>query len=86
MLNGQRLERVTNCKYRGMCISIHPTQSAVNYVKNICQARLKPLKELGNDGCGEGIPVLRTMYVSTVRSIIMLLLSLCPFHRKSYTH
>ena len=70
MLNGQKLEKVTNYKYLGMSISFHPTQSAVNYVKNICEARLKPLKVLANNGCGAGIPVLRTMYISTIRSII----------------
>ena len=70
MLNGQRLERVTNYKYLGMHIGFSSTQSAVNHVKNICKARLKPLKVLANNGCGVGIPVLRTMYISTVRSII----------------
>ena len=58
MFNGQRLERVANHKYLGMYVSFHSTQSAVNYVKNICKARLKPLRVLANNGSGVGIPVL----------------------------
>ena len=33
-------------------------------------ARLKPLEVLANRGTGAGIPVLRMVYISTVRSII----------------
>ena len=53
-----------------MYISFHSIQSTVNYVKNICKARLKPLKVLANNGCGVGIPILQTMYISIIRSII----------------
>ena len=42
----------------------------LNYVRNACVARLKPLQVLANRGNGAGIPVLRMMYISTVRSII----------------
>ena len=38
--------------------------------KNICKARLKTLKVLANNGYGVGIPVLRTMYIRTIRAII----------------
>ena len=58
MFNGQRLERVGNHKYLGMYVSFHSTHSAVNYVKNICKTRLKPLKVLANNGSGVGTPIL----------------------------
>ena len=69
-LNGQKIEKVSSYKYLGMYISFHNTKNEITYVKNICTARLKPLQVLANKGHGVGIPVLRTMYISTVRSII----------------
>ena len=41
-----------------VCMSAFTQLSAVNYVKNICKARLKPLRVLANNGSGVGIPVL----------------------------
>ena len=68
--NGIELERVNTYKYLGMYIGFYKSMDELNYVRNICISRLKPLQILANRGNGAGIPVLRMMYISTVRSII----------------
>ena len=68
--NGIELERVNTYKYLGMYIGFYKSMDELNYVRNICVARLKPLQVLANRGNGAGIPVLRMVYISTVRSII----------------
>lgn len=70
MINGQKLEKVNSYKYLGMYISFSKNSDEINYLRNVCLARLKPLQVLANKGNGAGIPVLRTVYISTVRSII----------------
>ena len=70
-MNGIRLEKVTSYKYLGMYVSFcNNVKDQIAHVKNICTARLKPLKVLSNRGNGVGVPVLRSIYLSTVRSII----------------
>ena len=69
-LNGEKLQKVSSYKYLGMHIGFSKTMDQINYVKNICTARLKPLRVLSNFGNGVGIPILRSVYLSTVRSII----------------
>ena len=68
--NGSVLEKVNTYKYLGMYIGFYKSMDEFNYVRNICVSRLKPLQVLANRGNGAGIPVLRMMYISTVRSII----------------
>ena len=70
MLNGTKLEKVCTYKYLGMHIGYTQSHEEINYLKNICTARLNPLRVLANKGNGAGIPVLRMVYISTVRSII----------------
>ena len=70
-LNGIKLQKVSTYKYLGMLVSFHNNaKNQITCVKNICTARLKPLKVLANKGNGVGVPVLRTVYLSVVRSII----------------
>ncbi|XP_066959236.1 uncharacterized protein [Macrobrachium rosenbergii] len=69
-LNGVKLERVTSYKYLGMYIGFGKIRDQITYVKNICISRLKPLRVLSNYGNGVGIPILRSVYLSTIRSII----------------
>ena len=70
LFNGRELERVNTYKYLGMYIGFSKSMDEINYVRNTCVSRLKPLQILANRGSGAGIPVLRMMYISTVRSII----------------
>ncbi|XP_068245305.1 uncharacterized protein [Palaemon carinicauda] len=42
----------------------------ITHVKNICTSWLKPLRVLSNHGNGVGIPILRSVYLATLRSII----------------
>ena len=70
IINGKQLENVTSYKYLGMYIGFNKTNDEINYLKNSCLARLKPLEVLANRGNGVGIPVLRMVYISTIRSII----------------
>ena len=54
-----------------MFVSFHNNvKDQIAHVKNVCTARLKPLKVLSNRANGVGVPVLRSVYLSTVRSII----------------
>ncbi|XP_068204845.1 uncharacterized protein [Palaemon carinicauda] len=69
-LNGVKLERVTIYKYLGMYIGFGKIMDQITYVKNICTSRLKPLRVLSNRGNGVGIPILRSVYLATIRSII----------------
>ena len=69
-INNKRIERVCVYKYLGMNIGYRNMQCEVDYVKNACMARLKPLRVLACKGLGVGIPILRLMYISTVRVII----------------
>ena len=65
-LNGIKLQKVSSYKYLGMHVSFNTkVLDQINYVKNICTARLKPLKVLSNYGKGVGVPVLRFVYLST---------------------
>ena len=76
----KRLERVANHKYipwNVVCRHLSLNSSAVNYyLKNICKARLKPLKILANNASGVvgTVPVLYyglcIYIISTIRSII----------------
>ena len=65
-----------NCRRRrvisilGCILVFSNSNEQINYVKNICTARLKPLRVLSNFGTGVGVPILRSVYLSTVRSII----------------
>ncbi|XP_066959103.1 uncharacterized protein [Macrobrachium rosenbergii] len=68
--NGEKLQKVQSYKYLGMYIGFSNTKEQINYVKNICIARLKPMRVLSNFGNGVGVPILRSVYLSTVRSII----------------
>ena len=72
MLNGKQLDRVHAYKYLEMYIGYNKTakNADLRHIEALCQARLQPLRALSCSGCGVGIPVLRMMYVSTVRSVI----------------
>ena len=42
----------------------------MNYLTTQCKARMQPLRSLAWSGNGVGVPVLRCMYISTIRSVI----------------
>ena len=70
-INSQSIERVTSYKYFGVCIgyTAESKEAEINYLKTQCCARLRALKVLAWHGRGVGVPVLRTLYISTVRSL-----------------
>ena len=70
LLNGVKLQKVSTYKYLGMHVGFHNEKKQISYVKDICTARMKPLRVLSNYGNGVGVPILRSVYLSTVRSII----------------
>ena len=70
VLNGTELEKVSSYKYLGMYICFNKSIDEINHVRNVCTARLNPLRVLANKGNGAGIPVLRMVYISTIRSVI----------------
>lgn len=69
-LNGIRLEKVQSYKYLGMYIGFNKYKDEIDHLKTICTARMNPLRVLANKGNGAGIPVLRMVYISTVRAVI----------------
>ncbi|XP_066952515.1 uncharacterized protein [Macrobrachium rosenbergii] len=69
-LNGIKLEKVLSYKYLGMFIGFNRSNDEIDHLKTICTARLNPLRVLANKGNGAGIPVLRMVYISTVRAVI----------------
>lgn len=45
-------------------------EAQLNHILTQCRARLQPLKTLAWSGLGVGVPVLRMMYITTIRSVI----------------
>lgn len=71
-INGKSIENVAYYKYLGMYIGYsHESKDAeLNYLLAQCRRRLQPMKALAYSGRGVGIPILRMMYITTVRSLI----------------
>ena len=72
LLHGVPLDRVREYKYLGVYVGYTRSSkdSQLRHVLTQCQARLQPLKALARAGEGVGVPVLRTMYIATIRSVI----------------
>ena len=72
LLNETKLQKVDVYKYLGIYIGYtsHSKVREISYLENACKGRLRPLKVLAWRGNGAGIPVLRAVYISTVRSVI----------------
>lgn len=71
-INGSDIERVRSYKYLGMYVGYgaDSKEAELNHLVVQCKARLQPLRSLAWSGRGVGVPVLRMMYLTTVRSVI----------------
>ena len=71
-INGQQLERVRTYKYLGIHIgyTADSREAELNHLTVQCKARLQPLRSLAWSGRGAGVPVLRMLYLTTIRTII----------------
>lgn len=71
-VNGKSLERVKSYKYLGVYVGYtsESKDAELNFLKMQCRARMRPMKALAWHGKGVGVPVLRLMYISIVRSVI----------------
>lgn len=71
-VNDKRIERVRSYKYLGMYVgyTADSKEAETNHIITQCKARLHPLRSLAWSGMGVGAPVLRAMYIATIRSII----------------
>lgn len=72
LINGKKIERVRSYKYLGMYIGYKADSkdTELHHILTQCKARLQPLKSLAWSGAGAGVPVLRMMYLTTIRSVI----------------
>lgn len=71
-LNGEHLERVRSYKYLGAYVGYTAESKEVEMRHLTTQARdrLKAIKALAWSGRGVGVPVLRKVYVSVIRSLL----------------
>lgn len=71
-INGKSLERVGTYKYLGVHVgyTAESREAEVCHLSTQCRARLQPLKTLAWSGSGVGVPLLRMLYISTIRSIV----------------
>ena len=72
LINGRHIERVRSYKYLGMYVGYgaDSREAEVNHLVAQCKARMQPLRSLAWSGRGVGVPVLRMMYLTTIRSVI----------------
>lgn len=72
LINGKEIERVRSYKYLGMYIGYKADSkdAELNHILTQCKTRLQPLKSLAWSGTGAGVPVLRMMYLTTIRSVV----------------
>ena len=72
MINGKYIERVRSYKYLGMYVgyTADSREAQLNHLQTQCKARIQPLRSLAWRGKGAGVPVLRLMYITTIRSLI----------------
>lgn len=71
-INNKNIERVRHYKYLRMYVgyTADNKEAELNNLLTQCKARLQPIKVLAWSRTGVGVSVLRSMYISTVRSLI----------------
>lgn len=88
VLNHTNLEKIDVYKYLGMHIGYtsHSKVREINSLENACKGRLRPLRALAWKGNGAGIPVLRAVSISTVRSLIDYAAPILLMYSKKQIH
>ena len=71
-INGKAIERVKTYKYLGVYVgyTAESKEAEVNHLTTQSRSRLRPIKALAWSGRGVGVPILRMLYLSTIRSLI----------------
>lgn len=71
-LNDKQVEKVLTYKYLGVYIGFTASSkdAEVNHILTQCRARLRPLRALACRGVGAGVPLLRLIYISTIRALV----------------
>lgn len=71
-LNNKHIERVRSYKYLGVYVgyTADSRDAELNHILMQSRTRMQPLRSLAWGGNGAGVPVLRSMCISTVRSVI----------------
>ena len=72
IFNGGPIEKVDAYKYLGVYVGYGAKgrEAEVNHLLTLGKVRLQPLRALSWSGTGAGPHVLRTVYISTIRSLI----------------
>ncbi|XP_069977742.1 uncharacterized protein [Penaeus vannamei] len=71
-LNDKQVEKVLTYKYLGVYIGFTASSkdAEVNHILTQCRTRLRPLRSLACRGVGAGVPLLRLIYISTIRALV----------------
>ena len=72
LINGKAIERVKSYKYLGVYVgyTAESKEAEVNHLTTQNRSRLRPIKALAWSGRGVGMPILRMLYLSIIRSLI----------------
>ncbi|XP_069987694.1 uncharacterized protein [Penaeus vannamei] len=71
-LNDKQVEKVLTYKYLGVYsgFTASSKDAEVNHILTQCRARIRPLRALACRGVGAGVPLLRLIYISTIRALV----------------